>query len=137
VRLPRALLADSWRIVRFGLVGLIATGVHTGVSLCVYRFLGLPPVVANGTGFCIALLFSMAGHSRFTFRQSLSWSRAARFVTVALSSVLFSSTVVLLAQHFTPLRPELYLAGAALLTAAFNFTLHSLWTFARPQGIVV
>jgi putative flippase GtrA len=134
--LRSSLLADAWRIARFGLVGILATGVHAGVSLSAYRFLGVLPVVANGSGFCAALLFSMAGHARFTYRQPLSWARALRFLVVALSSVLLSSTLVVMAHDLTTLPPEVYLAGAALLTAAFNFTCHTFWTFGRPQGIV-
>ena len=127
----RKLLPTLLRIVRFGIVGVTATLTHAGVSLASLHWLHVPPVVANGMGFCIAFLVSMAGHSLFTFRQKMTPAKAMRFTTVALSSVGFSSLVVLAGQHLTSLPPNIYLTAAALLTPAFNFVCHSLWTFSH------
>jgi hypothetical protein len=44
--------------------------------------------------------------------------------------------MVLAAQAWTPLRPDVYLPLIALFTPVFNFVVHSLWTFRRPPGIV-
>ena len=126
------LMSTFLRVLRFGLVGVLATLTHAGVSLASLRWLHLIPVAANGLGFCVAFFLSMAGHSLFTFRQPMTPAKAVRFATVAGSSAAFSSGVVLVGQHFSGLSPDVYLTAAALLTPAFNFVCHSLWTFRHP-----
>jgi putative flippase GtrA len=124
------------RMLRFGLVGVLATLTHATIAVATLRWFGLPPLLANGAGWCIAVAVSFCGHSFFTFRAAMSLARALRFAAVALGSVAFSSGLVLAAQRWTPLRPELYLPLVALCVPVFNFICHSLWTFRRAPGIV-
>jgi putative flippase GtrA len=130
------LLRLAARLVRFGIVGGLATVTHAGVSVAALRWLGFAPVFANIAGFCVAVVVSFCGHSLFTFRAQMSVPRAVRFVTVALSSVAVSSGLVLAADAWTTLRPDVYLPLVALCTPVFNFAAHSLWTFRRTRGIV-
>jgi putative flippase GtrA len=124
------------RLVRFGLVGAAATATHAIVALAALRGLGFPPLFAHWTGFGVAFVASFCGHSLFTFRAAMSWPRAVRFTAVALSTAALSSLLVLAAQAWTPVSPELYLPAIALLTPVLNFVCHSLWTFRRVPGIV-
>jgi len=122
--------------VRFGLVGGLATLTHAGVALVALRWGHFAPVAANATGFAVAFVVSYCGHALFTFRARPDLARALRFTAVAVASMLVSSGLVLAADAWTPLRPDVYLPLVALFTPAFNFVLHSLWTFRRAPGIV-
>jgi putative flippase GtrA len=117
-------------------VGVLATLTHAGVSVAALRWGGFPPLAANAAGFCVAFVVSFCGHAFFTFGARPTLGRAARFTTVALTSAGLSSAMVLAAQAWTPLRPDVYLPLIALFTPVFNFVVHSLWTFRRPPGIV-
>jgi putative flippase GtrA len=125
-----------WRLVRFAVVGVSATLTHAGASLAALHLLDVAPLVANGIGFCCAFLVSLTGHAWFTFRQRLDLGRVLRFTVVAGSSVAFSSLMVFVGENWTSLSPNVYLPAAAVLTPAFNFICHSLWTFRRAPGIV-
>lgn len=125
--------ATLFQILRFVIVGVLATVVHVLVSLGSLRYLHVPPLVANGFGFCVAISFSMAGHAFFTFRQPMTQAKAIRFTTVALGSVAFSSLLVFAGQHLSTLPPDVYLVGAAVLTPVFTYLCHSLWTFRHPE----
>jgi putative flippase GtrA len=122
-------------VVRFVLVGVLATGVHIAVSLASLRLLHVPPLVANACGFCVGLFFSMAGHSLFTFRQPMTQAKAIRFTLVALSSVVFSSVLVFLGQRYSTLPADVYLVAAAVLTPVYTYLCHSLWTFRHPGEV--
>jgi putative flippase GtrA len=106
------------------------------VSLAALRWGGLPPLAANACGFGVAFVVSFCGHAWFTFGARPSVGRALRFTAVAVTSAVVSSALVLAADAWTPLRPDAYLPLVALFTPAFNFVLHSLWTFRRPAGTV-
>jgi putative flippase GtrA len=124
------------KVVRFGMVGGLATLTHGGIAVLASRVLLMPPLVANATGFLTAFLVSFLGHTFFTFRSHMEVARALRFATVAVSSVLISSGLVLAASHWTPLPPGVSLPAVALCTPAFNFACHSLWTFRQARRMV-
>lgn len=126
----------AWRVARFGLVGVLATLTHAGVSLAALRWGHFPPLGANAAGFCLAFVVSFCGHAFFTFDAPPTLGRAVRFTAVALTSALLSSGLVLAAQTWTSVRPDVYLPLVALFTPVFNFVVHSLWTFRRAPGIV-
>lgn len=123
-------------MARFGLVGGLATLIHAGVSVAALRWGQFPPLGANAAGFCVAFVVSFCGHAYFTFGARPTAGRAARFTAVALTSAMLSSGLVLAAQAWTALRPDIYLPLVALFTPVSNFILHSLWTFRRAPGIV-
>jgi putative flippase GtrA len=135
-RRAAAALPLAGRLIRFGLVGGLATAIHAGVALAALRWLGFAPVLAHATGFCVAFVASFCGHSLVTFRTAPSMVRAARFTTVALSTAALSSAIVYALQTWSTLPPEWYLPAVALCIPALNFVLHSLWTFQRERGIV-
>jgi putative flippase GtrA len=116
--------------------GVLATLTHAGVSVAALRWGGFPPLAANAAGFCVAFVVSFCGHAFFTFDASHTLGRALRFTVVALTSAALSSGLVLAAQAWTPVPPDVYLPLVALFTPVFNFVVHSLWTFRRPPGIV-
>jgi putative flippase GtrA len=121
------------QIVRFGLVGVLATLVHMGVSLSAHRWLDAPPLLANSLGWCVAVGCSMAGHALFTFRQALTPARMLRFTLVSFASIAFSSLLVYAGEHLSRLPANVYLVGAPLLTPVFTYLCHSLWTFSHPK----
>ena len=55
--------------VRFGIVGLLATGVHIMVCIGCIEILGIAPLWANFPAFLVALIASFIGHFSWTFRM--------------------------------------------------------------------
>ena len=59
------------RLFRYGLVGVMATGVHLTVLLILLRFVLLPTGSANVLAFIVAFLFSTTLQQQFTFADRL------------------------------------------------------------------
>ena len=71
----RKLLAKEF--VRFCIVGAIATGVHYGVYLLLYRFINanVAYTIGYGLSFCLNLYLT----ARFTFKEKLTLARGGGF----------------------------------------------------------
>lgn len=70
----------NWgEIVRFGIVGVVATALHYGIYL-LCRLI-MPVNIAYSLGWIISLCCNFYLSSRFTFRKSMSVYRAGGFVT--------------------------------------------------------
>jgi len=69
----------DWReIVRFGIVGVVATAIHYGVYLLCQLVMGAN--IAYTIGWLVSLGCNFVLSARFTFRQHMSVSRAGGFV---------------------------------------------------------
>lgn len=70
----------NWgEIVRFGIVGIVATAIHYGIYL-LCRLI-MPVNIAYSLGWIISLCCNFYLSSQFTFRKSMSVYRAGGFVT--------------------------------------------------------
>ena len=68
----------DWReMLRFGVVGLIATAIHYGIYVLLIQYLS--ENIAYTIGWLISLTCNFYLSSRFTFRQHMSFSRAGGF----------------------------------------------------------
>jgi putative flippase GtrA len=139
VRVPSRQIAGSifdtaHRMLRFLLVGGLATFTHAFVSVGALHLLSVAPLVANGIGFLVAFSVSLAGHTFFTFRSQMSLERVLKFGLVAISAAAISSTIVLLADAYTSLSHDQILPLAAVSTPVFSYVCHSLWTFRLRVG---
>lgn len=78
------------QFVRFGLVGILAAGVHGGLFMGLVA-LGLPGYVANAIAFALAFVVSYLGHSRWTFRDAGRSGRLGRFGLTTAAGFLLNS----------------------------------------------
>jgi putative flippase GtrA len=122
------------QLVRFGLVGALATGVHFVVTVAVVRVMQLHPLAANAIGFAIAFGASYLGQRHWTFGgdggSRNGWRRTLpRYFAVSLLGFGVNAAAFAAILAFTPLRYEvalaLVLAGVALLT----YGLSRAWAF--------
>ncbi|MCP4308263.1 MAG: GtrA family protein [bacterium] len=79
---------------RFGLVGLVATGVYL-VFAALTIAAGVNVLVANGIAFLIAHVVSLCGHHAFSFHGRTSfWRGARRFIPGALVAFVANNLVL-------------------------------------------
>lgn len=123
--------ADIYRLVgqllRFGLVGGLATLVHLSVAWWVLQVWAEgSPFLVNLVAFLVAFQVSFWGHSRYTFRQKGSpW----RFLLVTLGGFAINNTL-LWCFLALGLRSEFVaICLSVLLVPLFVFVASRLWVF--------
>ena len=125
--------ATVFKMVSFGLVGVVNTAVDLGVFSLGYYLLGLRIVVANIFSWAVAVTCSYFLNSKITFSidssRSLSLSNYLAFVLAQLAGFAANTTTVVIASHFVPvLLGKLLAIGASFIV---NFSLSHFVVFRR------
>lgn len=118
------------QLLRFGLVGILATIVHMIIGFLLIQA-GWHPMLANTCAFIIAFFVSFVGHLGFSFAdQKTSFSRSlSRFVVVGLFGFSVNQLIlaVLIALALTTDTVSLLISTSC---AAFvTFGLSKVWAF--------
>lgn len=124
------------RLLRYGVVGSVATGVHYALLVLAIAA-GLGPVRASTLGAILGAVTHYAFSSRFVFHQRLAIPTLAAFVCVALVGV--AANAILLSLLHERLRLPLIMAQPMATIGCFliSYRLNSVWTFrVREPGHV-
>ena len=66
-------------IIRFGMVGALATALHYGISYLLWRYAGFNENIAYTAGYALSFVANFYLSAYFTFRSRPSWKRAGGF----------------------------------------------------------
>lgn len=115
------------QLLRFGLVGGLATLVHLGVAWLVLYYWPLAyPFLVNLIAFLVAFQVSFWGHARFTFRQKGS---AWRFMGVTLGGFALNNSLLWLFLMLGVESPFIAICLAVFFVPLFVFIASRLWVF--------
>jgi len=121
----------SGQVLRFALVGAVATGTHYIVALISALHIHL--YGANLLGYLAAVAISYLGHQRYSFQVSpeeVSHQRQLpRFVAGSLGGLTLSYLLLALMRDLLDAPDWLSLAVAVGLVPVYAFVLNKLWVF--------
>ncbi|MEX0409336.1 GtrA family protein [Aquibium sp. LZ166] len=121
------------RLVRFGISGLLATGLYfVLVNVAVLTF-GTDPAWASVYAYLLSLLFSYAMQSRFTFGvKGDSPSQVLRFGLTSVVGLSVSYWIIVL-NGALELPFVVGALGVCILIPVCNFLVFKHWVFARAK----
>lgn len=119
--------------IRFGLVGVINTGVHAGIVILLMETLLPPAYIANGIAFMFANGISYCINSRWTFRTTISFRGYRRFLLVSLLSLALTLLITSLAEHLG-LHYGIGLLLVVFMVPVLNYLAVRVWAFA-PESL--
>ena len=76
------------QILKFGVVGIIATVIDFGVLYVLSQPLGIDPVISAGISFCVSLVFNYVASMRYVFTHREDMSRSREFVIFLVLSLI-------------------------------------------------
>lgn len=76
------------QIMKFGVVGVVATVIDFAVMNLLYYVLGLDILIANTAGFVISLIFNYLASMKYVFAHKEGMSRKREFVIFVVLSVI-------------------------------------------------
>jgi putative flippase GtrA len=127
---PRALLI---RAGRYGLAGMVNTGLGLAVIYVLDLGLHVAPALANAVGYAVGVLASFALSRRFVFQSDEPASATGpRYIAVILTAFLINQAVLRLTLAIWPpgglQHAAAQLAGMAAYTI-FSFLACQVWVF--------
>lgn len=126
----------TWRQVSFASVGACAAAVHYSCAIALVSLFGWAPLVANLGGYCVALLVSFIGQSRFTFGSRQAGAiEFAKFAATSLAAFALNSLTYAALLFWTPLDYRVALLLVLLGVAALTYILMNRWVFLRMRRI--
>lgn len=76
------------QILKFSVVGIIATVIDFGVLYVLSQPLGMDPVISAGISFCVSLVFNYVASMRYVFTHREGMSRSREFVIFLVLSLI-------------------------------------------------
>ena len=76
------------QILKFGVVGILATIIDFGVLYVFSQPLGMDPVLSAGISFCVSLVFNYVASMRYVFTHREDMSRSREFVIFLVLSLI-------------------------------------------------
>lgn len=121
---------EGLAILRFGLVGALATTVHiVTVWLLLTRF-AINPIWANTLAFLTAFWFSFAGNYLWTFRSLGNLRRAIfRFFVIAVSAFVANSLLLAFLVNKGWFSPVVSAVFSSSITPIVSFLASRFWAF--------
>ncbi|AXL53217.1 sugar translocase [Paraburkholderia caffeinilytica] len=116
------------RLIRFGVCGLSATGLHVGVAVVLISHIGASQFLANTVAFACATCWSYLVNTLWSFSSSLRVRNVWRFITVSLGGAALTGLVSYLAQ-VTGAGPWIGIAMVICAVTPLSFVTHRRWTY--------
>ena len=69
---------DAWRIIRFGITGVLSTALHYAAYLLALQVVN--PTISYSFGYCVGLIFNYFMTTHFTFKEPATKRNAAGFL---------------------------------------------------------
>lgn len=128
-RLPKG------EILRFGVVGILATLTHFGVLTLSVETVHLPAAISNGLAFCVAVIVTYLGQSYWVFSNpDHNLVRIRKFLMTALGGLLANIALMWGIVNGLGLDYRIGFATALILVPAATFVINKYWVFARHEA---
>lgn len=124
------------RILTYGIVGGINTGVDFAVFMLLYAFTPLAAPIRQAIGYTVGILCSFILNRNVTFRDGIRLRlshEVGRFVAVNLVSLATSMLVIYLLEDMLGVPATLAKAMVTVLTATINYFGYKVFVF-RVKG---
>lgn len=118
------------QIFRFGIIGVAATVIHSGVVVSLVELGGLSPTPANLLAFGCALGASYVGHYYWTFRAISPHATAfVRFAIAAATGLVLNYALFFAIVDMWRANYLIALCAVLVVVPAVTFTMNKLWAF--------
>ena len=132
----RHMTGRASELLAFGIVGASATAVYFGVAIMVYTIppFDTHPAIAAFVASVASLLWSYAGHHRFTFRKTGShYFYLPRFVGISVILSVMAVCGTYFATQSFGVDYQLATLGITISYPLASFALNRSWVFVVPR----
>ncbi|MGD8911928.1 MAG: GtrA family protein [Candidatus Thiodiazotropha sp.] len=122
------------QVFYFGVVGISATLTNYLIAVLCYEYVGLNIYASQLVGYCLAVMVSLFGHSKFTFNTQLTTGVFLRFITVSLTTLALSEVLLHFLETSFSLSHRVSLMVVVIFIPVITFFLSKLWVFSERKN---
>ncbi|WP_316858326.1 GtrA family protein [uncultured Cohaesibacter sp.] len=127
-------LHEIWMILRFGIVGVMATLIHMSVASGLVHFASVNVFTANLAAYLIAFIFAFSGHFFWTFQTGGALRQALwRYFVISASAFAVNNLVLLALVKSGVLSKVMSVLIAAAIVPAISYFASRFWGFKQAQ----
>ena len=128
-------LREFWMMVRFGVVGLLATFIHMSVASGLVHFDVTGVFSANLVAYLIAFCVAFSGHFFWSFRSESQFMRSLwRYFIISASAFAVNNVVLLGLVSSGVLSKVASVLIAAAIVPAISYVASRFWGFRQTPG---
>lgn len=116
------------RLFRFGLIGLLMTGLHFAIAVSLIKWGSVTPPMANGVAFLVSTIASYMLNTVWSFSRRIEGRTLIRFISVSLFGFFFTY-VVASSVEYLGYRYLIGVFAVAFIVPPFTFLMHNYWTY--------
>lgn len=120
-----------YKLLRFSIIGALATLVHWSVVVFLYNTFSISPLIANFLGYLVAVIVSFYGHRTWVFLASDSIESRTKYVFISLSALALQQLLIYISIDRILLRFEILMILILGITAIYSFLLMERWAFKK------
>lgn len=112
------------QIMKFGVVGVIATVIDFGVMIFLTEVFGINPVVSATVSFTVSVIFNYLASMRYVFSHREGMSRQGEFVIFIVLSVIglvINDALMWVGTEMTPVDYRIVKVLATAVVMVWNF----------------
>ncbi len=118
------------QLMKFGVVGVIATGIDFALMIALTEWASWDPVLSAGVSFTVSLLFNYAASMRFVFTRRDDLSRSSElaiFAVLSLVGLAINEALMWLGVNVFSLNYVLVKVFATAVVMLWNFASRKRW----------
>jgi putative flippase GtrA len=127
----------SYKFVKYGLVGILGTGLHFSVLICLVKLLGCNVVFSSTIGFIIVLIISYFLNKYWTFNSSgHGLQEFIKYAVVSLIGLFLNTIIIYVCTYILELN---YIIGqfcVVFIVPISNYFFNSMWSFKEKSDFV-
>ena len=123
------------QLMRFGVIGVIATVIHVAIALLLHHLIGVSPLWSNAIAFITAWMFSYVGNRVWTFESETRHTRAIpRYFLVSCCGFALNQLIVFVTVSWWGWPFWLALACAVTIVPLISFTASRYWAYGQSEA---
>jgi len=118
------------KMFRYGVVGIIGTGIHFGTLILLVEIFSIDPVISSTIGFILTLIVSYILNYFWTFASNQAHSKAIfRYAVVSISGLFLNALIMHITVNIFYWHYILGQAVVIFVIPITNFALNNWWSF--------
>lgn len=125
------------QIMKFGVVGVIATVIDFGVMIFLTEVFGINPVASATVSFTVSVIFNYLASMRYVFshREGMSRQREfAIFIVLSVIGLVINDALMWVGTEMTPVDYRIVKVLATAVVMVWNFVSRKIFLDGGTQG---